>query len=285
VLWKATLTHGGLDTRNRALRPHMELPQADCNNSIASSARGSVIGAARNAATVAGAPAGAPSSIRVLVVQDHPLLASAIAKILADEASVTVCGIARTGADAALVSERDDVAVVVMDFHLPDMSGPAAASKILSARPGAAIVFHSADDSELALLDSIDAGAAAYLTKTATADQIVDAVIRSANGDLLIPADLFAKAIQRKRQAVSKAVERQSLIARFTCRELEVLNLLAEGLNTAAMSQRLRIAPHTVEWHVRHVIEKLGVHSKLQAVVAAARHGIVELRLSQLSAG
>ena len=198
---------------------------------------------------------------------------------------MTVCGIARTGADAALISERDDVAVVVMDFHLPDMSGPAAATKILTSRPGAAIVFHSADDSELALLDSIDAGAAAYLTKAATADQIVDAVIRSARGDVLIPVDLFAKAVQRKRESVNRAAERQSLMARFTCRELEILNLLAEGLDTSAMSERLRIAPHTVEWHVRHVIEKLGVHSKLQALITAVRHGVVELHLSQLSAG
>jgi DNA-binding NarL/FixJ family response regulator len=194
---------------------------------------------------------------------------------------LTVCGVVRTGMDAVLVSERDDVGVVVMDFHLPDMDGPAAATKILTACPGAAIVFHSADDSEPALLDSIDAGAAAYLTKSATADQIVDAVVRSAHGDVLIPVGLFARAIQRKHQTVSKMAERQKLVARFTCRELEVLNLLAEGLNTAAMSKRLSIAPHTVEWHVRHVIEKLGVHSKLQAVIAAARLGIVDLHFPQ----
>ena len=244
-----------------------------------------MIGAAPSGTTLTGALPGAPSSIKVLVVQDHPLLAAAIANILRDEAGVTVCGIARTGADAALLSERDKVAVVVMDFHLPDMSGPAAATKILSACPGAAIVFHSADDSELALLDSIDAGAAAYLTKAATAGQIVDAVVRSAHGDLLIPVDLFAKAIQRKRQVVSKRVERQRLAAQFTCRELEVLNLLAEGLDTAAMSERLRIAPHTVEWHVRHVIEKLGVHSRLEALIAAVRERIVELYVPQSSAG
>jgi DNA-binding NarL/FixJ family response regulator len=244
-----------------------------------------VIGPALNRTTSGGALAEAPSPIKVLVVQDHHLLATEVAKILSAKAGVTVCGIARTGLDAALVSERADVAVVVMDFHLPDMSGPAAATKILTACPGAAIVFHSADDSEVALLDSIDAGAAAYLTKSATAEQIVDAVVRSANGDVLIPVGLFARAIQRKRQIASKMAKRQRLVTRFTCRELQVLNLLAEGLNTAAMSKRLGIAPHTVEWHVRHVIEKLGVHSQLQAVITAARLGIVELHFPQSSAG
>ena len=171
-----------------------------------------------------------------------------------------------------------------MDFRLPDMTGPAAATMILTACPGAAIVFHSADDSELALLDSIDAGATAYLTKSATADEIVEAVRRSAQGDVLIPVGLFAKAIERKRKAVSKRTEHERLMATFTRRELDVLSLLAEGLNTDAMSKRLRIAPHTVEWHVRHVIEKLQVHSKLQAVIAAARHGIVELQAPERSA-
>jgi DNA-binding NarL/FixJ family response regulator len=232
-----------------------------------------------------GADREAPPSVRVLVVQDHPLLATEIATILETEAAVTVCGIAGCGADAALVSERENVAVVVMDFRLPDMSGPDAATKILSACPNAAIVFHSADDSEPAVLDSIDAGAAAYLTKTATADQIVEAVLRSAQGDVLIPVGLFAKAIERRRNTATKRAEQKRLMAEFTRRELEVLDLLAEGLDTAVMSRRLGIAPHTIEWHVRHVIQKLQVHSKLQAVIVAARLGIIALPTQQLSVG
>jgi DNA-binding CsgD family transcriptional regulator len=70
---------------------------------------------------------------------------------------------------------------------------------------------------------------------------------------------------------------RQKLLAEFTPRELEVLGLLADGFDTATMAARMSIAPHTVEWHVSHVIEKLGVHSKLQAVIAAARLGLIEL--------
>ncbi|HEY1162780.1 MAG TPA: response regulator transcription factor [Candidatus Dormibacteraeota bacterium] len=232
-----------------------------------------------------GARREAPASVRVLVVQDHPLLATAIARVLEAEAGVTVCGIVGNGADAALVSARENAAVVVMDYRLPDMTGPAAATMILTACPSAVIVFHSADDSEVALLDSIDAGAAAYLTKSATADEIVQAVLRSAQGDVLIPVSLFAKAIQRKRNAVSKKIEQERLIATFTGREFEVLNLLAEGLSSDAMSKRLRIANHTVEWHVRHVIEKLQVHSKLQAVVAAARLGIIQVKATDPSAG
>jgi DNA-binding NarL/FixJ family response regulator len=211
------------------------------------------------------------------VVQSHPLLASAIARILEGEPDMSICGIARTGAEAASAARRSRAGVVLLDFDLPDMSGPAAAILIRADSPHVAIVFHSADDSETALLDAIDAGATAYLTKSADADQIVEAVRRGARGEVLIPTALFAKAIARQRNVLAKQEDRVRLAARFTPRELEVLNLLAEGLDTVAMSRRLGIAPHTVEWHVRHLIEKLEVHSKLQTVIAAARLGLIDL--------
>jgi DNA-binding NarL/FixJ family response regulator len=141
----------------------------------------------------------------------------------------------------------------------------------------AAIVFHSAEESESALLDAVDAGATAYLTKDATADQIVEAVRRASRGEVLIPVELFARAIARQRGIATKKREREQLLAEFTPRELDILHLLAEGFDTNAMSQSLGIAPHTVEWHVRHVIEKLQVHSKLQAVIMAARKGLIDL--------
>jgi DNA-binding NarL/FixJ family response regulator len=217
--------------------------------------------------------------ISVLIVQDHPLLASAIARILDSQGDLRVTGVARRGDEAAAVAAKDKPAVVLMDFRLPDSSGPAAAAGIKVVAPDAAIVFHSADESETSLLDAIDAGAIAYLTKSATADQIVEAIRRAAIGEVLIPVELFAKAIARQRKVFTDEEARRKLNAQFTPRELEVLRLLAEGHDTPTLAGRLGIAPHTVEWHVRHVIEKLGVHSKLQAVIAAARMGLIDLSL------
>jgi len=215
--------------------------------------------------------------LRILVVQDHPLLASAIARILETELDLSVRGIVRTGAEAAAAALREQVAVVIMDFNLPDMSGPGAAVTIRSALPDVAIVFHSAEESESALLDAIDAGAIAFLTKAATADHIVEAVRRAGRGEVLIPVALFAKAISRQRTLRTERNDRERLAAQFTARELDVLKLLAEGLDTSVIALRLGIAVHTTEWHVRHLIEKLGVHSKLQAVIAAARRGLITL--------
>ena len=214
---------------------------------------------------------------QVLIVQDHPLLASAIARILESEGDLTVSGVARRGDEAAILAAREKPDVVLMDFRLPDCSGPAAAADIRLAVPNAAIVFHSADQTESSLLDAIDAGATAYLTKSATADQIVEAVRKAAVGEVLIPVELFAKAIARQHKVVTDEQARRRLSAQFTPRELDVLRLLAEGYDTADLAARLNIAPHTVEWHVRHVIEKLGVHSKLQAVIAASRVGLIAI--------
>jgi two-component system nitrate/nitrite response regulator NarL len=212
-----------------------------------------------------------------LIVQDHPLLASAIAHVLETQSDLAVSGVSASGADALESAAQNRPDVVLMDFRLPDVTGPMAARMIKKEHAEAAIVFHSADESESALLDAIDAGATAYLTKDATADQIVEAVRRASKGEVLIPVELFARAIARQRAVVTKKREREQLLAEFTPRELDILHLLAEGLDTIAMSQRLGIAPHTVEWHVRHVIEKLQVHSKLQAVISAARKGLIEL--------
>ncbi len=213
----------------------------------------------------------------MLVVQDHPLLASAIARVLDSEEDLSVVAIARRGDEAAILAAQHTPSVVLMDFMLPDLSGPVAAAKIRAAVPTAAIVFHSAEESEDALLDAIDAGAIAYLTKSATADQIIEAVRKASVGEVLIPVGLFAKAIARQRKVGNEKQAHDKLLAEFTPRELDVLRLLADGHDTQTVARRLGIAPHTVEWHVTHVIEKLRVHSKLQAVIAAARLGLIEL--------
>jgi DNA-binding NarL/FixJ family response regulator len=215
--------------------------------------------------------------VRVLVVQDHPLLASAIARVLDSEEDLSVVAIARRGDEAAILAAQHTPSVVLMDFRLPDLSGPVAAARIRAAVPSAAIVFHSAEESEDALLDAIDAGAIAYLTKSATADEIIRAVRKASVGEVLIPVGLFAKAIARQRKVGNEKQAREKLLAEFTPRELDVLRLLADGHDTQTLARRLGIAPHTVEWHVTHVIEKLRVHSKLQAVIAATRLGLIEL--------
>lgn len=219
----------------------------------------------------------ADRTLRVLVVEAHPLLASALAEILEGQPDIALSGIAGTAGEAVLGALRDKADVIVVDFDLPDLSGPAAAGIIHDQAPEAAIVLYNAEESETALLDAIDAGATAYLTRSATADQFLEAIRRAGLGEVLIPASLFAKALARQRTTLADAQVRMRRKTMFTTRELEVLGMLGEGLDTIGMSERLGIASHTIEWHVRHVIEKLEVHSKLQAVIAGARLGLIEV--------
>jgi DNA-binding NarL/FixJ family response regulator len=216
-------------------------------------------------------------TLHVLIVESNPLLASELAALLEGQRDISLSGVARTGAEAVAAAVRQKADVVLVGFDLPDMTGPAVAGLIHDEMPGAAIVFHGADESETALFDAINAGAIAYLTKSATGEQFLEAIRRASLGEVLIPVSLFARAIARQRTALADAQIREDRAAMFTTRELDVLRLMGEGFDTIEMSQRLGIAGHTVEWHVRHVIEKLEVHSKLQAVIAGARLGLIEV--------
>jgi len=205
------------------------------------------------------------------------MLASAIVEILEGEPGLSVYAVARTGADAVLLATREQFRVALIDYRLPDMNGAEAANLIRTARPDTAIVFHSAYDTEEAVLDAISAGASAYLSRSATPEEIVEAVRRAAQEEVLIPVALFAKAVARQRRLAAAEKQHEKRVAEFTSRELDVLRLLGAGYDTATMARHLDIAPHTVEWHVRHVIEKLEVHSKLQAMLVATRLGIIQV--------
>lgn len=151
--------------------------------------------------------------IRVLLVEDHPILASAIVEILEAEPEVNVVAVSRTGEDAALLASKEMASVVLIAYRLPDRTGVAVAGMIRSASPGTAIVFHTADDTETAILAAIDAGSTAYLIRSATADQYVEAVKRAARGEVLIPVNLFASAIARQRRLAAAEGQRANHLA------------------------------------------------------------------------
>ena len=162
-----------------------------------------------------------------------------------------------------------------MDFHLPDLSGPVAAARI-QARFQELQSSSTAPRVRRALLDAIDAGATVYLTKAATGGRDHRSIRRASIGEVLIPVALFAKAVARQRQGIAdvKAPE----IVR------EIHTARARGATSAGPGRRYNnggppngYCCSTVEWHVHHVIEKLGVDSKLQAVIAAARMGLIEM--------
>lgn len=213
---------------------------------------------------------------RILIVDDHPLVAEGLHAVLEGYEDIEVVGVAGSAGVALEVARAARPDVVLMDFRLPDRTGAEAAVELRAELPEVAIVFLSADDSDAAVMAAVEAGATGYLPKAGRSDAIVEAVRRAARGEMLIPAATLARLISVRRSQARADAERARTAAAFTPREREILTLMAEGFDNPTIAERLFIEVTTVRWHVRNVIEKLGAHSKLAAVARAAELGLLQ---------
>ena len=210
-----------------------------------------------------------PPVVRVLVVEDHPVVAEGLATLLAEDPRLRVVRRAETVAQAVAAAAEEPLDVALVDFRLPDGTGAEAATGIREHRPEAAVLFLSADDSEPAMIAAVEAGASGYLIKTAAGSEIVDAVRRAAEGEMLIPAPRLAALLARRRELAQAEDERSRRLGSLTPREYEILRLMTEGLDNREIAARLHVAYPTVRSHVRSVLQKLDARSRLEAVVKA----------------
>jgi DNA-binding NarL/FixJ family response regulator len=212
--------------------------------------------------------------IRVLLVDDHQLLTGSLSRVLAAESDIEVVGRAATVAEAReLLGDRLDV--VLMDYRLPDGTGAEATRAIKQRWPTARVVMLTALADDETVLESIQAGADGYLTKDTAVDEVVSAVRSAYAGETLLPRAVIVGIAQRVAAARDRGPERRQ-VEPLTPRELEVLRALTEGLSTPEICEQLFIAPNTLRTHVQNIMGKLRVHSKLEAVAFALRHGLVE---------
>jgi DNA-binding NarL/FixJ family response regulator len=216
---------------------------------------------------------GAP--LRVLLVEDHQVVAEGLQALLEEYPDLHVVGWAPTVAAAGAAAAGRKVDVALVDFRLPDGSGADAAASIRSHQPGTAIVILSVEDSDDAMMAAVGAGAAGYLLKSAPSEDVVEAIRRAAEGETLIPAQRMMELLTRRRAAQRQEAERARVRETLTPRELEILHLLAEGLDNHDVAERLCIEYTTVRSHVHRLLQKLNARSKLEAVVKATELGIV----------
>jgi two-component system, NarL family, response regulator DevR len=207
--------------------------------------------------------------IRVLIVEDHPVVAEGLSSLLADYPDLAVVGHAESVADAAAAIEKVPTDVAVIDFHLPDGTGAEAADRIRARSPSTATVFLSADDRDEPLFAAIEAGASSYLLKSASGAEIVKAIRSAAAGEILIPAGTITGVLARHRVSAREV----QLLDSLTPREREILALMTRGADNRAMAGELHISYATVRTHVRSILAKLGVRSQLEAVAKAIRWG------------
>ena len=213
---------------------------------------------------------------RVLLVEDHLVVAEGLAAMLNATPDIQVVASSTSVADAVRLASECRPDIVIMDSQLTDGSGAEAALRIRQQLPKVAIVFLSADDSEAAMIAAVRAGACAYLLKARATADVVAAVRRAVEGEMLIPAAQLARLLARSQEMAREDAERLRLVQSLTPREKEVLDLMAQGLDNRAIAAELGIGFTTVRGHVQNILEKLDAHSKLEALACAARFGLLD---------
>jgi DNA-binding NarL/FixJ family response regulator len=227
------------------------------------------------AATVESA-AGGVEPIRVAVVDDHELFRHGLTMLLGVEDGIEVVGEASDGVAAAELAASAVPDVILMDVRMPKRSGIEACVAIKEVAPTASIIMLTVSDEEADLYDAVKNGASGYLLKDSSIDEVAQAIRLVADGQSLISPSMAVKLLDEFKQ-MSRSDRRQVSNPRLTDRELEVLNLVAHGLNNRDVARRLFISENTVKNHVRNILEKLQLHSRMEAVLYAVREKLLDL--------
>ena len=217
--------------------------------------------------------------LRVMVVDDHALFRRGLEMVLQQEPDIELVGEASDGAEAVEKAPELMPDVILMDVRMPRRSGIEAAGLIRDQLPHAKILMLTISDEEADLYEAIKAGASGYLLKEIPIEEVADAIRSVWAGQSRISPSMASKLLSEF-AAISKASdERPQMPApRLTDREMEVLRLVAQGLNNRDIAKELFISENTVKNHVRSIHEKLQVHSRMEAVVRARRDGLLTLR-------
>jgi PAS domain S-box-containing protein len=224
-----------------------------------------------------GAEAAGPArNARVLLVEDHTAVREAIAAMFDRAGGFEVVGQASSLGEAR--SMLGDVDVAVVDLGLPDGFGGDLIKELRDVNPQAQALVLSARLDRREIARAIESGAAGTLDKTASLDEVVEAVRRMRAGETLVPLEEVVELLRLAARERDREREDRRAIDSLSAREREVLQLLAEGLGSSEIAGRLYISVRTERNHVASIFAKLGVHSRLQAVVFGLRYGVVEVR-------
>jgi two-component system NarL family response regulator len=216
--------------------------------------------------------------IRVLVVDDHALFRRGLEMVLAQESDIEVVGEAADGSEAVTMAVDMAPDIVLMDVRMPRRGGIDATSAIKEAVPSAKIVMLTISDEEADLYDAIKAGAMGYLLKEISIDEVASAIRAVYNGQSLISPSMASKLLTEFASMIKKTDDRPQLpTPRLTDREMEVLRLVAKGMNNRDIAKQLFISENTVKNHIRNILEKLQLHSRMEAVVYAVREKLLEI--------
>jgi DNA-binding NarL/FixJ family response regulator len=206
--------------------------------------------------------------IRILIVDDHPVVRDGLRGMLASEADFEVVGEAASGAEAVLLTERERPDVVLMDLQMPGVDGATATAEIAERFPGTRVLVLTTYDTDADILRAVEAGATGYLLKDAPRERLFPAIRSAARGETVLAPTVATRLVNRMRVPAEEAL---------TSREIEVLELVARGASNADVAASLFISEATVKTHLLHIFGKLGVDDRTAAVVSALERGIIAL--------
>lgn len=214
--------------------------------------------------------------VRVLVVDDQELFRRGLIMLLGSDSDIEVVGEASDGITATDLAVRTAPDVILLDVRMPRRTGVEACRSIKEAVPSAKIIMLTVSDEEADLYESVKNGASGYLLKDSSIEEVAQAIRVVNEGQSLISPSMAVKLIDEFKQ-MSKPEREQGPALRLTERELEVLRLVAKGLNNREVAKELFISENTVKNHVRNILEKLQLHSRMEAVMYAMREKLLDL--------
>jgi two-component system, NarL family, nitrate/nitrite response regulator NarL len=214
-----------------------------------------------------------PAAVRILVIDDHTLFRRGVRALLAQEQGFQVVGDAADPVEGAKLAAQVNPDVILLDLHMPGITGVEAIPALREAAPCARIVMLTVSEDADDLMACLRAGASGYLLKNIDGEYLVDSIRRAARGESTMSAQMTSKLIAELHAA--SRVPSDPRKPPLSPRESEILCLVATGSSNKEVARALGVAESTVKIHVQHILRKLGLSSRVQAAVYAAEHGLV----------
>ena len=212
--------------------------------------------------------------IQVLIVEDHRMFLEGIRSRLEQEPDIQVVGEATSAQETFVLVEQTNPTIVILDIRLPDISGIEVARLLRQQRPKLKILILSAYDFDQYVKASIRIGVDGYLLKDYPQESLVQALREIATGGTVLPPHILSKVLRT--YSPPRTSVRRRLAGELTVRELDVIELLAQGLKNVDIARRLSISPRTVEAHVSNIIAKLGAQTRTEAVHIAIEENLIK---------
>jgi DNA-binding NarL/FixJ family response regulator len=215
--------------------------------------------------------------LRILLVDDHVLFRKGVAALLSDRQNIQVVGEAGDGLEAIKTARETLPDVILMDIEMPNCDGLEATRRIKREMPHVTIIILTVSDDDHNLFDAIKIGAQGYLLKDLDPNQLYDMLERISLGEAPLSGVIAAKILKEFSQPSLMSTEEAVIIVEdLTAREIDILQLVVEGMTNKEIASALKISENTVKIHLRNILEKLHLQNRIQAAVYAVRQGLVD---------